>query len=109
MSEYGYDYLNFEKNYLQAGINLTKDFFNMDHLNIYGQRKFTDFFSKLLTQRYGLKKSRLSPELKKSWEASAKYYNAYYRYSDSLIKRGIDVELDEGIINNEEFKKYLTS
>lgn len=109
VSEYGYDYLNFEKNYAQAGINLTKDFFNMDHLNIYGQRKFTDFFSKLLTQRYGIKKSGLSPELKKSWETSAKYYNAYYRYSDSLIKHGIDVELDEGVTDNDDFKKYLKS
>ena len=105
--EYGYDFINYEKNYTETGIDFSKDFYNIDHLNVYGQRKFTDFFSKVIMDRYGIKKSNLSPELKKEWDTASDYYNAYYQYSDEVIKSGRITDLDEGAVEDAGFKKYL--
>ena len=105
--EYGYDFINYEKNYTETGIDFSKDFYNIDHLNVYGQRKFTDFFSKVIMDRYGIKKSNLSPELKKEWDTASDYYNAYYQYSDEVIKSGRITDLDEGVVEDAGFKKYL--
>ena len=105
--EYGYDFINYEKNYTETGIDFSKDFYNIDHLNVYGQRKFTDFFSKVIMDRYGIKKSNISPELKKEWDTASDYYNAYYQYSDEVIKSGRITDLDEGVVEDAGFKKYL--
>ncbi len=95
VNEYGYDYLNFELNYEQTGLDETTDFYNLDHLNIYGQKKFTDYLTKYLIDNYGLKARDQSDAQKAKWQECADYYTAYYDYSDSLINSGSGRELSE--------------
>ncbi|HCA04536.1 MAG TPA: hypothetical protein DEO32_01420 [Ruminococcaceae bacterium] len=107
VTEYGFEYLNFEKNCEEIGLDYEKDFYNLDHLNVYGQRKFTDYITGFIGKKYGIKGSKLSDNRQAEWNSAYDYYNAYYSYSDELIKQNTSKELDESIIESPEFTKHL--
>lgn len=107
VAEYGYDYLNFERDFVETGLDEATDFYNLDHLNVYGQKKFTAYLTDILKERYSLSPSGVSGSLKDEWEECADYYDAYYRYSDTLIKKGDRRELSEDIELIDTLKEYL--
>ena len=107
VAEYGYDYLNYEREFAQTGLDEENDFYNLDHLNVYGQRKFTALLIDRLTSGYGLAAGEHSAQVAEEWDECAAYYNAYYDYSDSLIKRGETRELSEDRELIEELEKHL--
>ena len=72
-----------------------KDFYNLDHLNVYGQQKFTAFLTDYLKTHYGVSPRTLSDRQKEEWDECADYYQAYYTYSDELIQNGNGRELSE--------------
>ncbi len=77
VAEYGYDYLNFERDFAQTGLDESTDFYNFDHLNVYGQKKFTAYLTDYLKEHYGLSSHTLSEAQKDEWDACADYYDAY--------------------------------
>ena len=95
VKEYGFDYLNFERDFAKTGLDEEKDFYNLDHLNVYGQQKFTAYIMDYLKEHYSLSPHTLSDSQSAEWARCADYYNAYYQYSDSMIKKGVTVELSE--------------
>lgn len=95
VAEYGFDYLNFERDFAKTGLDEEKDFYNLDHLNVYGQQKFTAYITDYLKEHYSLSPHTLSDSQSAEWARCADYYNAYYQYSDSMIKKGETVELSE--------------
>lgn len=107
VAEYGYDYLNFERDFAETGLDENKDFYNLDHLNVYGQKKFTAYITDILKDRYSLSPSNVSGNLKNEWDECADYYDAYYRYSDSLIKSGDRRELSEDCELIDTLKEYI--
>ena len=107
VKEYGFDYLNFEKDFAQTGLSEDTDFYNLDHLNVYGQKKFTAYVMDVLKQRYGLTPGEHSEAAVKEWEACADYYDAYYTYSDALIKKEDRRELSENNQLIETLSDYL--
>lgn len=97
IKEYGFDYLNFENDYEDIGLDFNKDFYNDDHMNIYGQQKFTRYLSKVLMDKYGVEKSELSESNKARWDTSAEYNNLYYEYcenqmNDEVFRKGSTYE-----------------
>lgn len=107
VAEYGYDYLNFELNYEDTGLDEKTDFYNLDHLNIYGQKKFTEFFVNYLQSHYALAPRSQSDAQKEKWAECAAYYNAYCKYSDQLIQSGTGRELSEDSELIETLRAYL--
>ena len=107
INEYGYDYLNFELNFAQTGLDETTDFYNLDHLNVYGQKKFTAYLTDYLKQNYSLAPRTHSESCDSRWETCADYYDAYYSYSDNLIKKGETRELSEDCELIETLNEYL--
>ena len=107
VAEYGYDYLNFEREFTQTGLDEEQDFYNLDHLNIYGQKKFTALLTDRLISDYGLTVSGHDAAVRNEWDECAAYYDAYYEYSDSLIKSGETRELSEDWELIETLKNYL--
>lgn len=108
VAEYGYEYLNFERDFVMTGLDETKDFYNLDHLNIYGQKKFTAFLTDRLKAGYELSPRALTEEQRAEWDICADYYEAYYSYSDSLIQKGDRRELSEDCELTETLKAYLS-
>lgn len=107
IAEYGYDFLNFEKNFEDTGIDINKDYYQVDHLNIYGQKKFTEYFGQILCDKYAIGKTRLTDAQKEEWDICAKYYDAFYKYADSEIKKGNKTEIGENYKNMEKLREYL--
>ncbi|MEE1104420.1 MAG: hypothetical protein UH083_00550, partial [Ruminococcus sp.] len=93
--EYGFDYLNFEQTYDQTDLDETTDFYNLDHLNVYGQKKFSDYLIETLQSRYQLAPRALTAEQQQKWLTASDYYTAYFTYSDELIQSGKGRELSE--------------
>lgn len=52
---YGYKYADFENSYEEIGLNTKTDFYNFEHLNVYGMEKFTRFFAKYITDNYNVR------------------------------------------------------
>lgn len=86
IQSYGFDFYNFERGYEEIGIDPKTDFYNWDHLNIYGSEKFTDYLCGLVTQKYGLSETKLTEEQKKNWDNSADYYDRLYLFADNAIQ-----------------------
>ncbi len=107
VAEYGFDYLNFEKDFAQIGLDITKDFYNLDHLNVHGQKKFTAFLTDYLKEHYALTARELSEKQKEEWDVCADYYEAYYQYNVSMMNSSEAVELSEDCELIEALKDYL--
>lgn len=71
--EYGYPFVNMEREYQQIGLDFAADFYNIDHLNANGQKKLTEYFGRILVEDFGVGKSQLSEENRQIWEAAAEY------------------------------------
>ena len=109
VAEYGFDYLNFERDFAKTGLDEKRDFYNLDHLNIYGQQKFTAFLTDYLKEHYALTPHELTQAQKEEWEICADYYAAYFKYNDSLIKDLKVVELSEDSELIAALEEYLPS
>lgn len=107
IAEYGYDYINFERNFDDTGLDVNTDFYNFDHLNIYGQRKFTEYFGGYIQEKYGISESTLSPSQKEEWDTCVKYYEAFSKYNFSLIENKKTKEVREDYKCMKEIEKYL--
>ena len=84
VESYGFDFLDFEPQGREIGIDYVGDYYNNDHMNIYGQQKFTKFLGKTLVEKYNLFPSELSPKNKEKWELSVQYTNLYIDYVEFL-------------------------
>ena len=108
IAEYGYDFLNFEKDFVDTGLDTSHDFYNVDHLNVYGQQKFTEYLGNILCERYGVTKSELTDSQKAQWDETARYYDAYYKFGDAVIKEGKrKKDIVENFFDMQELKNYL--
>lgn len=85
--EYGYDYLDFEPDSKTIGLDYKEDFYNDEHMNVYGQQKFTAYLGQYLIDHYGLQRSSLSAKSQERWERSAEYIRLFYQYFDNCKKK----------------------
>jgi hypothetical protein len=95
INEYGYEFINLIQDTDEIGLDVDNDFYQQDHLNIYGQQKFTKYFGNLLCDNYGITKTEQTDAQKEEWETSVDYYHRYYNYCDRLIKDGNKKEVGE--------------
>ncbi|MGN0519006.1 MAG: hypothetical protein ACI4II_09830 [Acutalibacteraceae bacterium] len=86
IEEYGYEFLNFERYPELLNLDIKHDFYNSDHLNIYGCEKMTEFLGTLFMRDFGIKKSVLTPQQKEKWDSCIPYYHKYYDYCDASIQ-----------------------
>lgn len=108
IKEYGYDFLNLEKNYDKVGIDFKRDFSSIDHLNMYGQKKVTDYIGKVLTEEYGVTKTKLTADQRENWEESVKYNNMLYRACEDRQRKGKKEVLNEIGYKMKIIEKYDT-
>lgn len=107
INRYGYDYINMERDWKLVGIDPAKDFYNFDHVNIYGTVKVTDYLGGIIQNVYGVGKSELSAKQKEQWDASAEAFENLTRYCDDLIRNQHKVmRLEEDINTLNDIKKY---
>lgn len=85
----GYDFINLESMTDAIGIVPETDFYNNNHLNLYGQYKLTRFLGRTLTEEYGLEGRAQSPENRQRWETCVAYQKRYYDLFEQEVARHI--------------------
>ena len=96
IKSYGYDFINLERDWEKIGINTDTDFYNYDHLNVYGAQKLTDHLGKIIVDKYGVTPHKLTESQKEEWNDAAEFFNKIYRYSDYVIKNNLKpVKIEE--------------
>lgn len=54
VESYGFNYLNANEHYDDMGIDFTTDFYNKNHVNLFGAAKYTEFLENYIVQNYDL-------------------------------------------------------
>lgn len=106
VQEYGYDYINLERDWEKAGIDCHTDFYNYDHLNIYGTVKLTDYLGEIVQNKYGISRHQLSGSKKESWDKAVKTFGKLYRYCDEQIKKGHVENISEDMMTLRRIEPY---
>lgn len=106
INSYGYDYINVERKISETGIDVKTDFYNLDHMNIYGAVKFTEYLGNILQKDYGITPSDISENQKKQWDESIEYFEKLRLYCDDLIKNKKVIKLEEDINTLKALEKY---
>ncbi len=108
IKEYGYDFVNFEQQREFMNLDNENDFYNDSHMNINGQKKFTDYFGKYLTRRYHLNTIEHSEEIVKRWNDAANETMEALNYTESLMKENKARAINEGwrAVRRFNIKKY---
>lgn len=89
LEEYGYPFLNCEKKKAEIGLNAGTDFYDSNHLNVSGTRKFTRWFSEYLLE-HGVAVREPSEEQKKQWERTAHFTKLLLDYYEELQEQGVN-------------------
>ena len=104
---YGYDFVPFDTCNENIGLDVGHDFYNIEHLNIYGMTKNTEYVARYLAENYGVTPSKLSDSAKADWDEAVKYYRAYRDYVYELFEQGTVDEISESWHHMIEIKKRL--
>lgn len=94
VTQYGYPYLDlYDQNV--CCLNGAEDYYDEEHLNIYGQRKVTDYLGNLIIHQYCLTPMAQTPENQSHWEKCVQYTNKYFAFAEQCYLDGEDVWLTE--------------
>ena len=104
ISEYGFNYINFERDSTAMSYS-TDDYYNHDHLNIYGSVKFTDYFGKIITDKYKVQKTVLDEKNEKQWNEAVDFWYKFYDYTDYRFKQNTKNKKIELYETNDLIKK----
>lgn len=88
VNEEGFSYYTFESDARDIGIDDQHDFYNVEHMNVYGALKFTDYVAERLVKTEDLKPGYLTEEQKEGWKEVSKTTNQLYRYCDDMMTKG---------------------
>lgn len=83
---YGYECIDMDDYVKEIGLNPEKDFYNPNHLNIYGQRKLTKYFGDLINKRYHLSENKHNDDIVKRYNQEYVSYKKVYNWADTKIK-----------------------
>ena len=87
VEKYGYKYVNFDNYFKEIQLTKSHDFYNPEHLNVFGNRKFTNFLSDYIKNEYN-PAGEHSPEIEKKWLECAEYTeNAFSMLEERTLKK----------------------
>ena len=105
----GYAFLNLEEHKDEMGILQFNDYYNTEHLNIYGQSKLTKYLGNLITTDYQVVPRTQSEENMLHWEECVEYYHAFYDYAQEMITRGEEQWPCDAPLNFNAFRSWMLS
>lgn len=86
VTESGFQYIGYDKQIKDISLDYKTDFYDGNHLNVYGQAKMTKYFATDLMQRFQLIPKQQSEKNVHLWEDSVRYTEAYFQEMDKRIK-----------------------
>ena len=108
IEKYGYNFVSFEPDDPQINLEPSNDFYNIEHMNIYGQQKFSKYFAHYLQDNYNITPTKLTEQQKEQWDQTIPYYEAYVKYNEEMLNNGTPPqEIGESYFTMREIRKYL--
>lgn len=86
VDSYGYDFINLNNSYNDINLDILSDFYNTQHMNIFGAEKYTDYFASYIKNKYDLNESHTG-KVKKEWDTCAKYIDKFENYCEAETKK----------------------
>ena len=90
VQQYGYPLLNLEVHKEDMGLEVLQDYYNSEHLNVYGQKKLTSYLGQYITEKLGVTPVEQSEKNRLHWENCVEYYRGFYDYAQEKIEAGIE-------------------
>lgn len=85
--EYGYECLDLDDYVKEIGLDPKTDFYNQNHLNIYGQKKLTKYLGNLLNNKYHLSDTNHDENVIQRYHKEVEGYEKIYKWVDNQIKQ----------------------
>lgn len=104
ISQYGFDYINFERDETAMSYP-PEDYYNFDHLNIYGSAKFTEYFGSILKNKFKISETELNEESARQWNESVDFWHQFYDYTDYRFQENKENKKIEFFETNDLIKK----
>ena len=103
IESYGFDYLNANEYYDEMDINFTTDFYNKNHVNLFGAAKYTEFLEHYILNNYNMPDHR-GDDNYSSWDED------YLRFVDeeaehSTAVTNLRLEVEKGLQIADEMRK----
>ena len=95
IGEYGFPFIDLQSRMEEINLDVTRDFYNEHHVNVYGQRKITEFFGRLTTQTLGVVPMAQSENNARRWQEAAENTRQYFVLAEQAIQDGNEIWLDE--------------
>lgn len=103
----GFEFINFERD-PETLAYPTSDYYNIDHLNIYGSEKFTTYLGNMLVEKYGVTKTEKTAKQKENWDTAVEYYHKLYNYCDHYINNEfVKTGREQTVEENSVVMKYI--
>lgn len=84
VSQYGYDFQNYENSFEKIGLNTQKDYYNQDHVNVYGMEKTTKFIGQYIVDHYDVKTEHSKEDIDRWNTCVEKMENIIYKAKDDI-------------------------
>lgn len=90
--DYGFDYLNANEYYSEMGIDFSTDFYNINHVNLFGAEKYTEFLERYIDEKYDLPDHREDAEYS-SWNEDFQRFQCEKEiHAETVMNLKIDYE-----------------
>lgn len=95
IEEHGFQFLDLQEHSAEIGIDEKQDYYNMHHLNIYGQQKVTEYLGAYSMETLGVIPMQQSDKNKQQWEEAASCTEEFYNIVEQEIKNENAIWLNE--------------
>lgn len=89
MQEKGYDYLDMNQYMDEMGMDPARDFYNKNHVNLWGAEKYTKYLSEYMLSHYDITPAKLNKKQKQEWK------DALTKWAEK--KQKLQIKLEEMI------------
>ena len=90
LNQYGYTLWNMEGKLDEIGLDINADFYDDEHVNIYGQEKMTEYIGAYLASEWIKTPITQSEKNAKHWDACVAAYKPFNDYARYMTEAGIE-------------------
>ena len=92
IQSYGFQYLNANEYYDEMNLDFSTDFYNKNHVNLFGAKKYTEFLEKYISENYNLENHKGDPAYASWNEAYQEFQKQEEQHAQTVLDLKIHVE-----------------
>lgn len=101
VTERGHAYINWNDSFDKTGLDINVDYYDPDHVNVFGCEKYTSVFGAYLCEAYGLPDHRESPEYEE-WRSEYSIWEEEFTETKAIVSGLIEEAAQEAEVQEVE-------